>query len=66
MENTIIEQVDQSTIRVTKTTSMVTEYDIPTLLEKRARIVEWTAKYVAERNAEIAEIDNIINAVIST
>ena len=58
-----VELLDETTIRITESVSKVTEYDIPTLQEQRARIVEWTAKYVADRNAEIAEIDRILNMI---
>jgi len=58
-----VEVVDENTVRLTESVSTVTEYDIPTLQEQRARLVEWTAKYVDERNAEIAEIDRILNII---
>jgi hypothetical protein len=59
-----VEVIDENTVRVTESVSKVTEYDIPTLQEQRARLVEWTAKLVAEREAEIAEIDRILNLII--
>lgn len=58
-----IDRVDENTVRITESVSNVTEYDIPTLHAQRARIVEWTAKYVVERNAEIAEIARILDLI---
>jgi hypothetical protein len=58
-----VEVIDENTVRLTESVSTVTEYDIPTLQEQRARLVEWSAKYTAERNAEIAEIDRILNLI---
>lgn len=60
-----IEQIDENTVRVTEAVSKVTEYDIPTLQDQRAKLVEYTAKYVAERSAEIAEIDRILDLIAS-
>ena len=58
-----VEIIDENTVRLTESVSTVTEYDIPTLQEQRARLVEWTAKYVTERNAEIADIDRILGLI---
>ena len=58
-----VEQLDENTVRITESVSKVTEYDIPTLQDQRAKLVEYTAKYVDERNAEIAEIDRILNLI---
>jgi hypothetical protein len=59
-----VEVIDENTVRLTESVSTVTEYDVPTLKKQRARLVEWTAKLVAEREAEIAEIDRILNLII--
>jgi len=58
-----VEVIDENTVRLTESVSTVTEYDIPTLQEQRARLVGWTDKYVNERNAEIAEIDRILDLI---
>jgi hypothetical protein len=58
-----LEIINEETVRITEAVSTVTEYDIPTLKKQRARLVEWTAKLVAEREAEIAEIDRILNLI---
>jgi len=58
-----VEVIDENTVRLTESVSTVTEYDVPTLQKQRARLVEWTAKLVAERNAEIAEIDRILKLI---
>jgi len=59
----IVEVIDENTVRLTESVSTVTEYDVPTLKKQRARLVEWTAKLVAEREAEIAEIDRILGLI---
>ena len=58
-----LEFINDETVRITESVSTVKEYDVPTLKKQRARLVEWTAKYTAERNAEIAEIDRILNLI---
>ena len=63
MTEITVESVDETTFRVTESVSTVTEYDVPTLQKQRARLVEWTAKYVTEKNAEIAEIDRILKLI---
>lgn len=63
MPDITFEQVNETTVIVTESVSTVREYDIPTLQNQRAKLVEYTAKYVTERNAEIAEIDRILNLI---
>jgi len=58
-----VEYIDDTTVRITESVATATDYDVPTLQKQRARLVEWTAKLVAERNAEIAEIDRILNLI---
>jgi hypothetical protein len=58
-----IEQLDSTTVRITESVLKVTEYDIPALQKKRARLVAWNDQAVAGRNAEIAEIDRILNLI---
>ena len=58
-----IEQLDPTTVRITEVVSKVTEYDISALQKKRARLVAWNEQAVAGRNAEIAEIDRILNLI---
>jgi len=58
-----VEVIDENTARITESVSVVTDYDVATLQIRRANIVEWLAKCVEERNAEIAEIDRILNLI---
>ena len=60
-----VARVNEGTVVITEAVSKTTEYDIPTLKKQRARLVEWTAKFVAERDAEIAEIDRILDLIAS-
>lgn len=58
-----IECLDEARYRVTESVSTVTEYDVPTLKKQKARLLELTAKFVTEKNAEVLEIDRILNLI---
>ena len=63
MTKVTVESVDETTFRVTESVATVKEYDVPTLKKQKARLLELTAKFVTEKNAEVLEIDRILNLI---
>lgn len=60
MENQIIEKKDDYTLTVTKTEPVEADFDVSYLKKQRETIVAQKVKEMAQRDAEIAEIDSYL------
>ena len=55
-----IQKLDNTTLRVVKTVPVAFDYDYNTLVGQRAKIVEQKERDNAQRDLEIAEVDELL------